>query len=281
MSEYEEIAVEEEVIEETVEEEEVLKEDTELENTEESKEVKEEETPDINSQFLEQFKITYDGADVKYESIDDLVADAQKGRNYQRVLEQRDNLKNNPAHGYIDEYMKSQGYADPTEFVKDLKTRTKADELIAKGMSEADALEEASSYVKNSLNVADVKTKEIDSFLQWHQGKVDSGIFDSTLDAQNIPQEVLDAYESGKSLKEAYSDHMLKSIKRNTEQETLSKLAKHKETSAGQLNKGTAANNKDMTVAQIDKLLNGMSSSQQNSWLDNNWKTLEKSGYFN
>jgi len=35
-----------------------------------------------------------------------------------------------------------------------------------------------------------------------------------------------------------------------------------------------------MTVAQINEQLSSMSSSQQNKWLDTNWKVVEKSGYF-
>lgn len=237
-----------------------------------------EATPDPYADFLSEFKIKYDGEDVGYENIDDLIADAQKGKNYQRMVDKVDSFKNNPAYQYIDQYMKDSGFTDPAKFVKELRVNEKVAELIKDGMDEEKAKKYAEQMVTE--NPVDVKGKEIGDFLQWHSDKVKQGVFGEELEAENIPQEVIDAYEKGQSLKEAYQDHMLKNIKFKTEQETLQKLDNNKRKSAGKIEEGTKNSTKDMTVTQIDKLMSSMSSSERSSWIKNNYSVAEKAGYF-
>lgn len=271
--------VEEEVVEDTETLEETPAEEVEdVEETADSEEGQEE--IDYASKFLETFKVTYDGNEVGYESVEDLIADAQKGKNYQRVLEQRDSYKNNPAYKYIDDYMKSAGYDDPNKFIQDIKVNSKVSELTAKGMSEEDAKSLAEELVSKESVQVDTKSKEIQDFVDWHKAKVNDGVFGDELAPENIPQSVLEAYEQGQSLKEAYMDYVLKDIKVKTEQETLKKITTNKKKSAGKLAESKPNNTNDMTKAQIDTLLNGMSKTEQSKWLDTNWSAVEKAGYF-
>ena len=268
-----------EVANEEVAEVETMEEETpsfDGEETEQTPDTQEE--VDYNSKFLEQFKIKYDGAEVGYESVDDLVADAQKGKNYQRVLEQRDSFKNNPAYKYIDKYMKDSGYNDPAKFVHDLQVNAKVEELKGKGMADEDAKAYAEQMVKD--DASDPKSKEIEDFVAWQTQKVSEGLYSDDLTPENIPEEVINAYEQGQPLKEAYMEHMLKSIKFNTEQKTIEKIKDNKEKSAGSLPDTTPNKTQQMTAAQINKTLSDMSSSQQSKWLESNWKMVEKSGYF-
>ena len=85
----------------------------EIETTEEPQEV------DYTSKFLEDFKVKYDGEELGYESMEDLRADAQKGKNYQRMVDKYDTLRNNPLVNYIENRMKASGYNDPEKYALD------------------------------------------------------------------------------------------------------------------------------------------------------------------
>jgi len=75
-------------------------------------------------------------------------------------------------------------------------------------------------------------------------------------------------------------EHMLKNIKFNTEQKTIEKIEDNKKKSAGSLPETKPNKTQQMTVAQINSHLSGLSDSQQAQWLESNWKMVEKSGYF-
>ena len=276
MSEEMNVVANEEVSEvETPEEETPFFDDEEMEQTPDTQDAEE---PDLTQQFLEQFKIKYDGAEVGYESVEDLIADAQKGKNYERVLQQRDSYKSNPAYKYIDNYMKESGYNDPAKFVHDLQVNAKVSELVADGMTEKKAKAYAEQMVRDDS--FDPKSKEIEDFVNWQQQKVSDGLYSEELTPDNIPDEVLQAYEQGQPLKEAYMEHMLKNIKFNTEQKTIEKIEDNKKKSAGSLPETKPNKTQQMTVAQINSHLSGLSDSQQAQWLESNWKMVEKSGYF-
>jgi hypothetical protein len=267
----------EEVVDTSVEEPEL---DLETNQSEEPEE--EEETPDYSQadkDFLDRFEITVDKNSKKFESIEQLIEAAQMGSVTERYKDKLSKMENNPTHKWADEFMKESGYTDANNFVRDIKINTKTEELIAKGMSDEDAKSYATELVSKEMPT-DSKGKEIEGFLKWHESKVSEGKIKDSLDAESIPQEVLDAYSKGQSLKEAYQDYLLDNIATTTEQDTLKKLAHNKETSAGKLADGVANSTQDMTVAQINKQLSSMDASQQSKWLDANWKVVEKSGYF-
>ena len=270
---------------ETVEtpEEEVV--DTPVDETEEvvETETEEQEEPDYSEadkSFLERFEIQFDKGAKKFDSLEQLKEAAEMGSALPRYKDKVSALENNPAYKWVDKYMKDSGFSDPSDFVKAIEVNAKTEEFVNKGMSQEDATAAAEEFVSRNSSGSSLKGKEIDSFLEWHNGKVESGKFTESLDANNIPQSVQDAYENGQSLKEAYMDYILDDIKIKTEQDTLKKIAKNKETSAGALKDTKPNNTKDMTVAQVNKTLSSMTASEQSKWLDNNWGVVEKSGYF-
>lgn len=230
--------------------------------------------------FLDRFEIQFDKGPKKFDTLEALKEAAEMGSALPRYKEKVSKYESNPAYKYIDNYMKESGYSDPAEFVHDIQVNSKVQELMkdVEGMTEEKAKALAEQIVGKP--VVDAKGKEIEGFLKWHNDKVESGKFDAPLDAENIPQQVLDAHENGQSLKEAYMDYVLDDIKFKTEQDTIKKIAKNKETSAGKLKDGTPDKTTDMTKDQINTLLAGMSAKQQSKWLDTNWKVVEKSGYF-
>jgi hypothetical protein len=267
-------AVTEEVAEEVV--------DTPVDESE-ATDTEEEQEPDFseaNKEFLDRFKVQFDGKDKSYESMDQLIADAQQGGALPRYKEKVSKYESNPLYKYIDNYMKDSGYEDPQTFVNDMNINTKKQDYIAKGMSDEDAQAAAEEYVGKGQPSVDIKSKEIDSFLSWHQEKVESGKFEGELDVNNIPDAVKKSYEGGMSLKEAYLDYVLDDIKVKTEQKTIKNIVKNKETSSGELNTSPTNTTKNMTPAQIDKVLGGMSQKEQGKWVDKNYDLIEKSGYF-
>ena len=196
-----------------------------------------EETVDYsqaNQDFLDRFEVTFDKQPKKFETLDQLKEAAEMGSALPRYKEKLSNLENNAAHKYIDKYMKDAGYKDPDKFISDIKINDKTKELVEKGMSEEDARKTATDIIAKEVPV-DESTKEIESFLKWHDSKVSEGKFEGALEADSIPEKVIDAYKQGQSLKEAYLDYMLDDIKEKTEQETIKKLASNKEKSAGKL----------------------------------------------
>lgn len=68
----------------------------------------------------QKFKIKYNGAEEEY-TLDDLTALAQKGRNYDHVLQERDSAKNSPEMQILAELAKNAGMKDVTTFVKELQ----------------------------------------------------------------------------------------------------------------------------------------------------------------
>jgi hypothetical protein len=246
----------------------------------EPEETVEEDYSEADKSFLDRFEIQFDKGAKKFESLEQLKEAAEMGSALPRYKDKVSTLENNPAYKWVDKYMKESGYSDPSNFVKAIEVNAKTEEFVNKGMSQEDAVSAAEEFVSRNASGTDLKGKEIDSFLEWHNGKVESGKFTESLDASNIPQTVQDAYENGQSLKEAYMDYILDDIKVKTEQDTLKKIAKNKETSAGALRDGKPNNTKDMTVAQVNKTLSNMSTSEQGKWLDANWGVVEKSGYF-
>ena len=266
----------EELVDTQVDEPEV---DLDTEPSEESEETKEPDYSQANKDFLDRFEITFDKGSKKFETLEQLKEAAEMGSALPRYKEKLSAMEANPVNKWANEFMKESGFTDPVEFVKAIKINSKAEELVAKGMSVEDAKAYAIDLVAKDMPT-DVRGKEIADFVEWQQSKVAEGKIKESLDAESIPQVVLDAYSNGQSLKEAYQDYLLDNIAQTTEQDTLKKLAHNKETSAGKLADGVADTTKDMTVAQINNTLSGMGASQQSKWLDANWKVVEKSGYF-
>jgi len=222
-----------------------------------------------NKDFLDRFEVTYDKQPKKFETIDQLKEAAEMGSALPRYKDKLSKLENNPAYKYIDKYMKDAGYKDPDKFMNDLKINDKTNELVKKGMSEDDARKTATDMVVKEEPV-DESAKEIESFLKWHDSKVADGKFEGALDAESIPEKVIDAYKQGQSLKEAYLDNILDDIKEKTEQETLKKLASNKEKSAGKL-----AESREPQTLYTKKQVDNMSQADVNKNYDLIMKSMK------
>jgi len=277
---------EEEGVEEPVVEEELdFEEPTEEMPSEEGE--AEEAEPDYteaNQAFLDRFEIQFDKNAKKFESIEELKEAAEMGSalpRYKEKLSELESRMSSPHYKWLDDYMKESGYDNGAEFVRDIRINDKYSEYVDNGMSEEAARKAAEEFVANSFgNQQDKKTRDMESFIEWHQKKLDSGTFSQELDVNNLPEEVLRAYENGESMKEAYTDHILKDIKTRTEQDTLKKLAKNKDTSTGEL-KQTAPKEATLSHEQIEKTLASMPSSERSKWINEHYAAIEKSGYFN
>lgn len=258
-------------------------EDMPAEPGEEGEDTQEVDYTEANQAFLDRFEIQFDKNPKKFGSIDELKEAAEKGSALPRYKEKVTDLEsklNSPHYKWVDDYMKANGYESGDEFVKAIQINDKKTEYQNMGMSEEDALKAAQDYVdKTHTSKASESDVEVEKFLAWHEGKVKNGTFQDSIDIDNIPEEVFEDYKAGTPLKEAYMDYMLKNIKFNTEQETINKIAKNKETSTGDIANKTASK-QDMSIAQVNKLLDTMSESEQSKWADNNWEMLERIKYF-
>jgi len=259
-------------------------------DTEETAESEEPDYSEANKEFLSRFKVPFNKNKngeqefKSFESLEELMEAAQSGSalpKYKQKASEYEEKLNNPLYKWADEWMKGQGFEDGNDFVKAIKVNEKMNDYINNGMSEDAARQAAEDYVgKTYGNQTDAKSKEINKFLDWHQGKVEKGVFDNNIDPDNLPEVVVEAYKNGESLKEAYQDYMLEQIKFKTEQDTLKKVTKNKETSTGDIAKQSAKANQDLTPKQVNKLLDGMSDSEQEKWADKNWEMLERIKYF-
>ena len=179
--------------------------------------------------------------------------------------------------------MEDSGFKDPLTFVKALEVQAKASELQNGGMNEDSALQAATEYVdlKHGADTPSKADIDVASFLEWHGGKVSSGKFEENITSmEDIPQSVIDAHKSGKStLKEAYMEHLLESVKVDTEQKTLKNIAKNKTTSPSKVKTPAPAPSK-MTAEQIENILIPMNASDRGKWVAENMSMVEKSGYF-
>jgi len=279
----------EEITAEEVTETEEVETDTTIEDetteVEETTEAPDTEEPSLQEQFLQEFKIKYNGEEIGYDSIDDLVTDAQKGRNYQKMVEKYEALRNDPLYNLMQDRMKRDGYNDALQYAKDIRAAEKAQELISQGVPKAQANKLAKELVEKDTFTSP-KDREIGEFIEWHTEKLNKGIFKEKLDPASIPSEVMQAYENGQSLKEAYQDYMLtikaqevEKVKMQTEQDTLNKIKSNKEKSAGKVPTGKETTH-DMTKAQVNEKLSNMSSKQQSEWANANWSMLERIKYF-
>lgn len=256
-------------------------EETEAEETE-APEV--DEFDEVTQKFLEKFEIQFDKNSKKFESLDQLKEAAEMGSalpRYKEKLSKYEEQLNSPHYKWVEEYMKSNGYDNGSDFVKAIKINEEKQSLIEGGMSEELAQAKAEEYVNKTFNTeTNAKTKQIDDFLSWHQSKVENGTFSEQLDPDNIPQEVLKKHEDGMNIKEAYMDYMLDNIKVKTEQDTLKKLEKNKKTSTGEL-KPSAKGETTMSPQQIEAKLESLSSKERSKWINDNFAMIEKSGIFN
>lgn len=162
-------------------------------------------------------------------------------------------------------------YEDYQKAIKEQEFNTQLNELIDKGVDD--------SVAKEIIETREFKKKLAEEAERERQFKEFVETFPD-IDASTIPQEVVEMVNNGKDLTSAYSIWQMKNIdkiKLQVEQDTLKKLKQNSETSTGSIE---STKDQSMNVDQVNKLLESMSPSARNKWIDANMTNLEKWGYF-
>jgi len=272
--------VEEEVIEQPVEAD-----DTQIESDEtEQEESVEEDVQEV----IDRLKITYNGEE-KELSFDEAKVLAQKGMNYDKVLTKLDEAKNNKLLKWAEGFRNKNGFEDTDSFLSALskeEEERKLNNLISKNIPKeyAEKLLEIDK-IKEQLTQRDEQdksTKEFSDFLDWHESMTSKGVFTEALDTKNIPQTVWDKTRDGMSLREAFMEDQLTTVRASTEQETINKLSKNANTTPGSVNKNSKAEDVPLSADSIEKLLGQMTEAKQREWIakPENYAKAEKAGLF-
>jgi len=194
---------------------------TETETIEENEEAEEFDY----SPFLENLskKIKYNGEEVKIDNLEDVIANYQKGKNYDKVQEKLNSLENSEELQYIEQLAKQNGMTR-TEYIKAVKEEQSKQELQA----EQDRIAEMVSnnvpeeVAKEVVETARLRKEYNEKLLKLEQEKnitkekeKQNAEYDEFLNAypdidlEKIPKEVfVDAKES--NLLTAYTKYQLK-----------------------------------------------------------------------
>lgn len=227
-----------------------------------------EATPDY-SDFLTAVngKAVYKGEATDYNSFDDVITDAQKGKNYDPVHERMTSaeakvleLENSAGSKYFNKFLKDAGF----ETFDDYKQALDVSELVKEGMSEERAIEhvkgqralttdnETKAQANKAATQETQKSAQMADAIDWY---AENGYGELTAD--KIEQSTLDkARNEGIPLKYALMEQLLPSVKSDAQQETLKKLQNKQDKSIPPVD---SANNKqgkgvwDMSNADFDK----------------------------
>lgn len=180
-----------------------------------------ETNPEVNTTPKETHKIKYNGKEMEL-SYDELIANAQKGMNYDHILSERDSLKNSETNKLLTEIAKENGLK-PEEFLaslKESKTNEKimnrAKELEAEGMKPEHAKKMAELELKQPTQAKEpdeVKLLE-NEFKTLHQEFPETKDFKELSD---FPKEVIELIKQGKSPLVAYAKYQMEEMKKNAE----------------------------------------------------------------
>lgn len=206
-------------------------------------------TEETNTQSTQKEKIKYNGKDEEY-TMEELKNLAQMGRNYNKVLSERDSLKTSEELAYINELASEKG-VDTKTLVKELresrnkeKLESRAKELEqSEGLNPQQALRMAELEFKANQpmkqdNPTDAIQKEFETLL-----KEFPETREQFKDFKDLPKPVQDAIVEGKSVTLAYAKHLVdESIK--AKETALQELDAAKRT-PGSLNGGEQQTKKD------------------------------------
>lgn len=206
-----------------------------------------ETNPQVDTTPKETHKIKYNGKEMEL-SYDELIANAQKGMNYDHILSERDSLKNSETNKLLNELAKENGMK-PEEFLANLrdskvneKIANRAKELEAEGMKPEHAKKMAELELKQPTQAKEpdeVKVLESE-FKTLHSEFPETQDFKELSD---FPKEVITLIQQGKSPLVAYTKFKMDEMKRNAEIEKNDLKNKLKDT--GSLGKGDAEGKKD------------------------------------
>ena len=212
-----------------------VEEETVLDNEVQDEEVVESEsTP---TETVEKFKVKYNGQEMELTK-DELITNAQKGMNYEKVLSERDSLK--PYAELIKELdeLAKENNVDTKDFVKGLKESKQQEklnkritELEAEGMSKDHAKRMAELEFKQPKVEQKVENKEFDTltndFKTLHAEFPETQGFKELSD---FPQEVVDLIKQGKSPLVAYTKYQVDTLKKQSEIDKTKAINKVKDT---------------------------------------------------
>ena len=170
-------------------------------------------------------KIKYNKEEVNVESIDDLIANYQKGLNYDKKLQELENLQNSKLEKYakskaeelgitVDEYMDQvEAYEKEQEKAKE---RERIEEMISNGVPEETAKEVIAAgqmrkkyqQMENELKRREEELNKEEAKKQEYQKFLDTF---PNVDPDKIPKEVFEDAENS-SLSEAYMKWKLKDL---------------------------------------------------------------------
>lgn len=189
----------------------------------------------------EMHKIKYNGKEEEYK-YEDLVALAQKGRNYDHVIGERDALKNSEEMKMLSEMAKQAGKKDGKEFLKEmqdnltaLKIEKRAKELEADGMKPEHAKRMAELEVSQPIKEVDetVTDQEPNQFVNDFKQLLEN--FPETQqykDISEFPEEFRALMDSGLSPLVAYTKMMLGEKQKKEQIEKQNSDAKKKATNS-------------------------------------------------
>jgi hypothetical protein len=237
------------------------------------------------------FEIQYNKEKMVIDSEEKLRELAQKGMNYDKVYETRQNLereletaRNAKEIQFAKTMAQRYGYDSVDAYeqaVKDAWEREEIEKLVEQNIPEQYAKEmlENKRFREQYQNEATAK-QQADKEQQMYAEFIETF---PGVSAENIPVEVWKLVDQGKDLVSAYALHQVKNldaIKAQTQQETLKTLQSNAETSTGSVSQGSAGEVSAMSNEQVDNLLSQMSDAEQSKWVDANYNNLEKWGYF-
>lgn len=164
-------------------------------------------------------KIKYNGKEEEY-SIEDLITLAQKGRNYDHVLTERDSLKNSEEMTLLSKMAKDAGKKDGKEFLSELMNsieKVKLDERIkaleAEGLTPEHAKRMAELEMKSPEPTKVEQTDDVEPLAKQFEELFQE--FPETSewkDLSEFPQEVQAMIEEGKSPLVAYTKFLTKKV---------------------------------------------------------------------
>lgn len=199
-------------------------------------------TEDNNEQSTEKVKIKYNGQEMDL-TLDELKTHAQKGLNYDKILTERDSLKNSEELAYLKELATEKG-VDTKTLVKELKEsrikekiESRAKELEASdGLTPEQALKMAQLELKANQpikqdNPTDAIQKEFETLL-----KEFPETREKFKEFKDLPKPIQEAIIEGKSVTIAYAKYLVEETNKAKEQ-ALQELDAAKRT-PGALNSG-------------------------------------------
>jgi len=167
----------------------------------------------------EKFKIKYNGKEEEY-SIDELTTLAQKGRNYDHVVQERDSIKNSEQMKSLERMAKEAGLKDVNDLVKTLETNLanariedKQRQYEAEGMTPEHARRmaelEAKTEKTTEAQAVAPEVKEVEDVANQFKELFDA--FPETKEwgkVENFPEEMQKFMSEGSTPLVAYTKHL-------------------------------------------------------------------------